>query len=237
MQRKIYNSKKETAAAFAEFLMHRINRAETYHIALSGGSTPKMLFDLLATDYLDKIHWEKLYVYWGDERCVPPTSPESNYGMTKSHLLDFAPIPRDQVFRMQGELDPDVGAAEYAKVLRTNLKGSIPSFDLVILGMGDDGHTASIFPHQIDLWSKKGLCVVAEHPETRQKRVSITGEVINAGAEVVFLVTGDSKATKVGEIFNTIGAYQQYPACLVQPTSGKLTWFLDRDAAKELVLN
>ena len=136
-----------------------------------------------------------------------------------------------------GENDPKIEAIRYGDVLEKNLPSQfdVPKFDLVILGMGDDGHTASLFPYELQLWDAKANCEVAVHPDSGQKRVTITGSVINNAEVVAFLVTGTSKAEKVKEIIKETGDYNKYPATLVKPTSGKLIWFLDKEAAKDLI--
>ncbi|MGB5356230.1 MAG: 6-phosphogluconolactonase [Eudoraea sp.] len=236
MEIEIYKTKEETAKAFSGYLAKRIAASTSFHISLSGGSTPKLVFDLLASSYKDKIDWSKVHLYWGDERCVPPTDSESNYGMTKNHLISKVEIPEDQIYRIKGEDLPAMEAERYSSLMAKNLVSvnSIPQFDLVILGLGDDGHTASIFPHQIYLWNAKENCTVALHPKSNQKRISITGKIINNADEVVFLVTGKNKASKVAEIIRKRGNYLDYPANLVNPASDKLTWFMDKDAAMGL---
>ena len=138
-----------------------------------------------------------------------------------------------------GEKDPEGEAMRYANLLEidTDRVEGIPQFDLVILGMGDDGHTASIFPHEIELWDSEDHCVVATHPESGQKRVSINGKVINMAKEVAFLVTGASKAEKVQAVIEQTKGYEKYPASMVNPSSGKLIWFLDEEAASRLNQN
>jgi 6-phosphogluconolactonase len=234
MELKIYKDKNEVAKNFSSYLADFVAKEETAHIALSGGSTPKIVFDTLASDYSDKIDWSKIHFYWGDERCVPPTDEQSNYKMTVDHLFSKIDIPEEHIHRVLGENNPTGEAMRYANLLEINLDrvDEIPQFDLVILGMGDDGHTASIFPHEIDLWNATDHCVVATHPESGQERVSINGKVINKSKEVAFLVTGESKAEKVTAIINKTGDFEKYPASLVNPESGKLVWFLDQSAAK-----
>ncbi len=233
MELKIYKDKNEVAKEFSSYLADFVATKETVHIALSGGSTPKIVFDSLASDYADKIDWSKIHFYWGDERCVPPTDEQSNYKMTVDHLFSKITMPEENIHRVLGENNPTGEAMRYANLLEINLDrvDGIPQFDLVILGMGDDGHTASIFPHEIALWLAEDHCVVATHPDSGQERVSINGKVINKSKEVAFLVTGESKADKVTEIINKTGDHKSYPASLVNPESGNLVWFLDHSAA------
>jgi 6-phosphogluconolactonase len=234
MELKIHSNKQEVAKEFSTYFTEFVSDKDIVHIALSGGSTPKIVFDTLASDFADKIEWKKINFYWGDERCVPPTDEESNYKMTVDHLFSKIEVPEENIHRILGENNPTGEAMRYANLLEINLDrvDGVPQFDLVILGMGDDGHTASIFPHEIELWDAPDHCVVATHPDTGQKRVSINGHVINKAKEVVFLVTGESKEEKVDEIINKIGNHESYPASLVAPESGKLIWFLDKSAAR-----
>ena len=233
MELKIYKDKTEVAEQFSAYFVELVKDKPEVHIALSGGSTPKIVFDVLATEYGDTINWSSIHFYWGDERCVPPTDSDSNYKMTVEHLFSKIEVPKENIHRILGENDPEGEAMRYANLLEINLDRveGIPQFDLVILGMGDDGHTASIFPHEIELWNADDHCVVATHPESGQKRVSINGKVINTSKEVAFLVTGQGKAEKVEIITQKKEGFEMYPASLVQPTSGKLVWFLDKDAA------
>lgn len=233
MQLKIYDTKQQVAERFATYLADFIVPRKKVHIALSGGSTPKIVFDELAAHYTDKIDWQNVHFYWGDERCVPPEDADSNYKMTVEHLLSKIDVPEENIHRIKGENSPQYEAERYSYLLDKELPKSneIPKFDLVILGMGDDGHTASIFPHEIKLWYSENNCEVATHPDSGQKRVSLTGNIINNAEAVVFLVTGESKVEKVKEIINKEGDYKNYPASLVVPRSGNLFWFLDSAAA------
>ena len=233
MELKISETKQQTAEAFTDWVIALINNRDVAHIALSGGSTPKIVFDALADRKLPDTMWSKVHLYWGDERCVPPDDADSNYKMTVDHLLSNISVPDGNIHRVKGENEPEEEARRYARVLSKELPehNGIPRFDLVILGMGDDGHTASIFPHEIGLWDSERLCEVAEHPESGQKRITITGQVINNAQKVAFLVTGKGKAEKVGEIIDGRGEVEQYPASLVNPKSKELYWFLDEAAA------
>lgn len=237
MEIKIYKDKEAVARQFSAYFCELVKDKEVFHVALSGGSTPKVIFDVLAEEYADKIDWENIHFYWGDERCVEPTDEQSNYAMTVHHLFSKIDVPEQNIHRIKGENSPEDEALRYAELLAKNLgapKGS-PCFDLVILGMGDDGHTASIFPHEIQLWGQPQNCVVATHPSSGQKRVSITGDVINSAKEVIFLVTGTSKAEKVDEILHAKASYETYPATLVNPLSEKLSWFLDEAASSNII--
>jgi 6-phosphogluconolactonase len=212
-------------------------------VAISGGSTPKAMFALLAdrgAPYFAQMPWDRLHLFWVDERCVPPTDAESNYRMTNEAMLSHVPLPAAQIHRMEGELDPEVAAGRYEAVLRGEFKlegGEIPVFDLVLLGMGDDGHTASLFPHTAALHEMKRL-VVANHVLQKETwRITLTSPVINRGREVAFLIEGAGKAQVVHDVF--LGTYdpEAKPSQLVRPESGRLTVMLDAAAASQLPIS
>jgi 6-phosphogluconolactonase len=235
MKLEIHDTKEAVAHALSQHLEGWCRDENFRSIALSGGSTPQVWFDVLAKDYTERLPWEELLVFWGDERCVPPGDPQSNYGMTRRHLLEKVPVEASNVFRIRGENPPGEEAKRYSKILSTALSPAlgIPQFDLVVLGMGDDGHTASIFPHQMELWGSKAYCEVARHPESGQKRISLTGQIINNAKQVVFLVTGVNKAAALAQIRNRSLESVQLPAAHVAPSSGRLLWLLDTAAAGE----
>lgn len=220
----------------ADDLATSVQRGETFHVALSGGSTPKMLFNYLAQHYRESIPWGDVHLWWGDERCVPPDHEESNYLMTKESLLKGVILPPENVHRIRGEASPVEEANRYAAEMTREipLKNNIPVFDLVYLGLGTDGHTASIFPDRMELLTSTALTAVASHPESGQNRISLTGPVLNNARNVAFLVTGASKAERVSEIFEKKDGSESYPASYIDPTHGDLAWYLDRAAAKSL---
>lgn len=222
-----------TAQAFADFLAEKVNQQNELHIALSGGSTPKLLFELMADDYDEDIAWEKIHFWWGDERCVAPTDAESNYKMTKERLFDQITIPSTHIHRVRGEDDPAQEALRYAQEIKeyVPLVDGVPQFDIMLLGMGGDGHTASIFPHQMELLKAQHVCAVASHPESGQKRVTLTGPVIDHSKSICFLVTGEAKAQKIDEIFNQKEGYLSYPASHF--IGDNVIWFLDQNAIKK----
>lgn len=232
MKLKIYKDKQEVAEQFSEFLTKRIKRSNgQLNISLSGGSTPKIVFDHLA-DNFSQLEWSKVNFFWGDERCVPPENEESNYKMTVDHLFSKIDVPEENIYRIKGENTPTGEAATYGETLSKVLPvvNGVPEFDLIILGMGGDGHTASIFQSNIHLWDSHNNCEVAVHPDSGQKRVTITGKVINQAKEVVFLVTGADKKEKVATILKGDEISKSYPAGLVNPSSGNLYWYLDEAA-------
>lgn len=233
---KVFDDNPAVAEAFANFLVEFTSNRKKTTIALSGGSTPKLLFSLLARDYADKIDWQTLHFFWGDERCVPPDDSDSNYGMTKALLFDNVDVDWDKIHRVLGENDPEGEALRYGEDLTKvceNVKG-LPSVDLMILGMGDDGHTASIFPHQMELLKATEVCAVAEHPTSGQKRVTINGPTLNNSGLVAFLVTGEKKAEKVCRALNPMADHTDIPAAHVK--GSQQYWFLDKGAASLLTL-
>ncbi len=204
-----------------------------YTIALSGGSTPIKIFQYLAENFRSKIVWTRLKFFWGDERCVPPEDVDSNYRLAKESLFSKLNLRNENIFRIHGESDPKKEAIRYSKILNKELSTThdLPKFDFVLLGMGEDGHTASIFPHQIQFFYSKRYCEVAQHPISNQKRITITGSIINNANTIVIAAVGRSKAEKVTEVFK--GA-NQYPVSLVSPSYGKLIWLLDHESASFL---
>lgn len=220
---------------FTEFLRSTITeKGQEFSIALSGGTTPKVVFDYWSNEPKNSILWKNIKLFWGDERCVPPNDPMSNYKMTKEHLLNNIDIPSENIFRIQGEDNPIEEAIRYSEVLNTSVRtaNNIPEIDIIMLGLGDDGHTVSIFPHEIELWNNDSNCIVARHPESGMRRVSITGKVINNAKHVVFLATGKNKAEKVRDIIKERSKFLDlYPAAKVSPKNHHIHWFLDEDAA------
>ena len=209
---------------------------ELFSIALSGGSTPRAIFEILAEKYKDKINWSRILVFWGDERCVPPTNAESNFRMADEFLLSRVQIPKINIFRIFGENNLKREVKRYSEMLTRllpKIKG-IPQIDLMLLGLGDDGHTASILPQNIDLFGSSDLFVVSQHPVSQQNRISATGKLINHSKMIAFVVTGDKKSEKVAQIIEQTQKYLHLPASLVQPENGELVWILDEAAASKL---
>ena len=237
---KTFNNLNDLNEAFTSWLKELLSEKETLTIALSGGSTPKSLFDYWSKNHVDDIDWSKIKFFWGDERCVWPNDDESNFKVAKEHLFDHVPVKDDNIFRIRGENDPYKEARSYSELLLNEVEqvNGVPQFDILMLGMGEDGHTASIFPHEMNLWDSSNLCVVATKPKSKQMRVSLSGRTINAAKNVAFLVTGAPKAKKIQEIIeDNENAQSKYPAARVEPASGNLTWFLDNYAGRELKEN
>jgi 6-phosphogluconolactonase len=209
-------------------------------VALAGGSTPRPLYELLASaPHAARIDWSRLHLFWGDERCVPPDHPDSNYRMARQALIDRVPLPAENVHRIHGEDEPQAAAAAYERLLRGFFAPGEPpprSFDLVLLGLGPDGHTASIFPGtpattEARRWA---MAVEGDRPP-RVWRVTLTTVVLNAAADVTFLVAGADKSARVRQVLGGGGESRPtVPAQLIRPTHGSLRWMLDAAAASAL---
>ena len=214
---KSFENPQDVANAFASRLIDLLNQSiangVTATVCLSGGSTPKLLFKTLAQNHADA-DWSPLHFFWGDERCVPTDSQESNYGEAARLFLNQANIPIGNIHAVDTSLDPDAAAAAYQQQIEAVVEkdsAGVPMFDLMVLGMGDDGHTASIFPHQMELLASEKVCDVATHPVSGQKRVTMTGLVISASREICFLITGANKADVLAKILNDQPGSEQYP--------------------------
>lgn len=237
---KIFSSPYELAMSIAEELVHLITKSakaqKNITIALSGGSTPELLFKILYDKYGKEVPWQYVHFFWGDERCVQPSDTESNFGMASKELLSKIEIPEENIHRIKGEDDAYNEAERYSEEISlfTEKRDSIPMFDVVLLGLGDDGHTASIFPGNLKLLGTDKICEVAFHPVSDQKRITITGRVINNACTVSFLVTGRKKNRVVEEILKNLPPSKSYPASFIIPVYGDLNWFLDKDAADRL---
>lgn len=223
------------AGDFRKALDEKASGGGSLTVALSGGHTPKAFFEVLAAPpYGDSLPWDKVVFYWGDERCVPPDNDESNFKMTDLSLLSRIKIPEANIRRVLGETPPEKEAVRYAKEIKDNIPpggNGFPRFDWILLGMGDDGHTASLFPGAPTLKEREKICVVATHPQTGQKRVSITFPVIDNADRVSFLVAGSEKEPVLKEILNKGSRPLPYPASMVHPTDGVLEWYVDKAAA------
>jgi 6-phosphogluconolactonase len=208
-------------------------------VALSGGSTPKPLYELLATPpYAAQLDWPRLHLFWGDERCVPPDHPDSNYRMTREALLDRVPIPSENVHRIRGEDDPQQAAAAYERKLREVLGPADPparSFDVVLLGLGPDGHTASMFPGTAAPTETRRWAMAVHVEQPREMwRVTLTTVVLNAAADVTFLVVGADKAARLRQVVTGERSGPLLPAQRIEPALGRLHWMVDAAAAAQL---
>ena len=236
------NTPQELFEAAAELVASTASEAVAergrFTIALSGGSTPKNLYNLLATNARSSLPWDRMFFFFGDERHVPPTDPESNYRMANEAMLSKVPVAPGNVFRVEAE-KPDAGAAAaaYEQTLRKFFAleaGQIPAFDLILLGMGPDGHTASLFPGTEALQEKSKLFVANWVEKLKTHRLTLTLPVLNAARCVAFLVSGTDKAPVLKSVLEGDAQGEQYPAKLVRPAQGKLIWLLDRAAASGL---
>jgi len=231
----IFKSPEDLADTFALQLISWVNETagDTFHLALSGGKTPSLLFSLLAEKYLHEVPWQKIHFWWGDERMVPAGDPESNFGVVNKLLFSKIKLSQSQIHRIKGEADPAEEAKRYSLEIQSlvPMHNNWPEFDLIILGLGDDGHTASIFPNQMQLLESHNITGITFHPNTGQPRITLTGKVINNAKRVAFLISGVSKAN----IFNKIIRYAEnssvYPASHIHP-KGELHWFGDEASMK-----
>ena len=239
---KIFPQPKALAKAVTEELQNSSSQAkkakQRFNLVLAGGSTPRTVYEFLAqSEFKNSISWDAIHFFWGDERCVPPDHEDSNYLMARQALLDPLAIHQQNIHRICGENDPSDEASRYAQEIKRHCHGAsgeTPRFDWILLGLGTDGHTASLFPGVKPLEDPSGLCAVAVHPESGQKRITLTNKVLNQAKRVSFIVTGASKAQVVAEILNQSPQYQNYPAAQVHPEQGTLEWFLDAEAASKL---
>jgi len=228
----------QASALFARLAEEAVETRGRFTVALSGGSTPKGVHRVLAgADYRTRIPWAQVHLFWGDDRCVPPTHSDSNYKMAEESLISDVPIPPQNVYRMRTELAPDQAADLYEQALREFFalrRSELPRFDLVLLGMGPDGHTASLFPGTPGLREEDRL-VFAQYVEKLQSwRVTLTAPVLNHAVHVVFLVCGEDKASALREVRQGPFQPERLPAQLIRPVDGTLLWLVDRAAGSQL---
>lgn len=234
MDLRIFNSKEELARAAAEHFMQASGNAVaqkgSFSVALSGGSTPKALYELLAEQFRDQIPWSNIHFYWSDERHVPPDHPDSNYRLANEALLSRVPVTPSNVHRVFSENPAADAARDYENTIKKQI-GANPRLDLILLGLGADGHTASIFPGSEVLNETERLVAAPWVEKLNTYRITMTLPLLNNGASVVFLVSGADKAQIVKEVLE---GPEKYPAQMVKPANGELIWMLDHDAAKLL---
>lgn len=219
--------------AAERFVMHAriaIEQSGRFAVALSGGSTPKALHKLLAAKPLrEQVDWTRVEIFFGDERCVPPDHADSNYRMARETLLSLVPIPGDNVYRMHGEADPNAAAKEYGEMLKEKFGDG--GLDLIYLGMGPDGHTASLFPHTAALAESKHRCVANHVEKLNAWRITMSAPFINRAGAVIILVAGTDKSQRLEQVLQGEPNPQEQPIQMIAPTLGKLTWLLDAAAA------
>jgi 6-phosphogluconolactonase len=237
---RIFDTAEDVARAaadcFTDLALKGIAAEGRFSVALSGGSTPKRTYQLLASEeYRDRINWSQVHIFFGDERCVPPTHADSNYRMVDEAMLSSLPIPRENIHRISGRGDAQANASLYESELQTFFDGAPwPRLNLVLLGMGDDGHTASLFPGTEAL-KEKVRWVVANWVEKFQAyRITLTAPAINQAANIVFLVAGAGKARRLAEVLRGTRDPLTLPAQLIQPVAGTLVWLVDKAAAERL---
>lgn len=244
---EVFPSGAELAAAAAEHFVAAaaaaIAATETFSVALSGGSTPRALFALLGSPrYAERVNWARVHLFWGDERCVPPGDEASNYRMARETLIDHVPLRPENIHRIRGEESPAAAADLYERELRAALTTPTGAplvspgsrFDLVLLGLGTNGHTASLFPH-MQAVRERTRWVMAETIEQLQMwRITLTPVVLNAAAEVLFLVTGREKAAVLRRVLYGTRETDVLPAQVIAPVAGSLRWYVDAAAASEL---
>ena len=210
-----------------------ISSSGRFTLALAGGSTPRAAYSRLATrDSGLELDWRRVHVLWGDERCVPPDDPRSNYRMAKEALLDRVPIPPDQIHRIRGEDDPERAAAEYERELRALLGDD--GLDLALLGMGEDGHTASLFPGQAAVHERARWVTAVPAPDGKLWRVTLTPALLNRSSNVTFVVSGASKGARLQQVLEGPFTPEVQPAQAIHPIQGRLTWMVDQAAAARL---
>jgi 6-phosphogluconolactonase len=203
-----------------------------FAVVLAGGSTPKATYEKLATlEYTSSVDWDKVHVFWGDERCVGPEHEDSNYRMAFNVMLRHSPISVKQIYRIQGELEPQNAAKAYENQLQTFFGGKVPRFDLILLGLGDDGHTASLFPDTKALQEKKRWVIENYVKKLSTWRLTMTVNLINQAANVTFLVSGKDKSNIVRRVLAGRYTPEELPAQMIRPEKGQLRWLMDHEAA------
>jgi 6-phosphogluconolactonase len=224
------------AQSITGILKERLAEQPGATLVLSGGSTPRQIYHLLASDaFRDTVEWQRVALFWGDERTVPPTDPESNYGMTRQTMLQRLPVPESQIYRIAGELPPEQAARQYEENIRKHFglaEENTPRFDLVLLGLGEDGHTASLFPETTALQEDRRLVASVFVRRLNTHRITMTLPVINNALRVLFLVSGAGKATILSKVLEGPGG--RFPAQLIKPSGDGLHWLVDREAASSL---
>jgi 6-phosphogluconolactonase len=222
------------AAATAAAIMDAVGRRGRCSLVFAGGHTPRGLYEQLASTYRDRIAWPQLDAFWGDERYVAPDAPASNYRMVRESLLDHVPLPAGNVHPMPTDTaSPDAAAREYERTLRAAL-GSTPAFDLLLLGLGEDGHTASLFPHSIALDERTRWVVAVTGPAEPRTRLTMTFPAITAAHRLFMLVSGRQKASALAHVLDPAARVNDYPAAALRAAGRKVTWWVDRDAATDL---
>lgn len=239
---RVLENESVLAEGVADFLANTIEetlrRKSRVRLVLSGGSTPRRLYHTLARpEWAKRIDWTSVVLFFGDERCVRPDHPDSNYGMAKEALIDPLRIAPQHVMRMLGEAEPEEAASHYETTIREAFapdQAAVPRFDLVFLGLGDDGHTASLFPASPALHEQTRLVVTTSSPIGITRRLTMTFPLLNAAEAVAFLVAGAAKASVLRRVVEDSESAASLPASQIRPANGRLIWYVDRAAASAL---
>jgi len=221
------------AERFVECALELQGTTESFSVALAGGNTPRRVYELLATEpFKNQVAWSEVHLFFGDERCVPPEHRDSNYAMANEALISKVPIPANNVHRIIGEGNANENALAYEDELRTYFAGlAWPRFDLVLLGMGEDGHTASLFPNSAALKEMSRWVVSTRNEQLGQDRITLTVPVFNHARRLTFLVAGQKKAQRLKEVLRPQPGSEQLPVQAITPIQGMLEWLVDADAA------
>ncbi|MEC6833534.1 6-phosphogluconolactonase [Photobacterium toruni] len=233
---KVFDTPQDVVISLAKTMQAMSQQDHAVHISLSGGSTPKLLFNVLAQmPFANNIQWNNLHFWWGDERCVAPTDAESNFGEANELLFKHIAIPAENIHRIRGEAEPVAECARFAAEMDAVIphRNGLPAFDWILLGMGGDGHTASLFPHQTD-FDDPALAVIATQPQSGQLRISKTACLLENADRITYLVLGEGKAEVLHEINSLPAAELVYPAAKIKASHGETEWYLDAAAAKLL---
>lgn len=236
----IYKTKDELAEQLAKKLSKLVENAyqneKKMNILLAGGRTPIFVYKYIAAFFNKNIKWDVVHFFWGDERCVPSNYPDSNFGEASKNLIKKINIPLSNIHPIVGENHPYLEADRYSTLIHKHFDvvNSIPSFDLVFLGLGEDGHVASLFPDQPEIFRSNRLFEVTTHPDSGQQRITATGKLINNASQVFFIVTGKNKAEVVKAVLDKDEKNEKLPASQISPELGNLVWFIDKEAAELL---
>lgn len=228
---------KAAADIISEISIRSVEKKGKFSLVLSGGSSPKQTYKFLThSAYKDKIPWDKTYLFWGDERFVPEDDPQNNYRSSKDILLKKISIPSNQILPIPTKGDPADCALQYENTIKEFFKSSKPLFDLILLGLGSNAHTASLFPHTEVLNENKRLVKEVFVEELKMYRITMTAQLINSAKNILFLVFGEDKAEVASKVIEGNYDPQNYPAQLIKPFDGTIRWFLDKSAASKLKL-
>ncbi len=224
-----------SARLFVEQSQRSIERSGKFRVVLSGGNTPVLTYHLLAAGtFRNQVDWSRVHIFWSDERCVPPADERSNYGMVQRVLLSYVGIPETQIFPIIGAQNPEAAATEYESMLRKYFGNGPAQFDLVYLGLGDDGHTASLFPGSAGLLEKERWVTVGQRGPEGPARITLTTEILNRTEMAVFLVSGEKKSEILNRVLTAKEPDPSLPAGWIQPLGGELIWFVDLSASVQL---